>query len=107
MREDYSADGDAWAFFPFEHSHARAYRWGEDGIAGLCDRYGFLNLAVAAWNGQDDRLKERLFGLTNGEGNHGEDAKETSELLDADSRLPPPEGRSSGPPHDNRLTTTR
>jgi len=83
VREDYSADGDAWAFFPFEHSHARAYRWGEDGIAGLCDRYGFLNLAVAAWNGQDDRLKERLFGLTNGEGNHGEDAKEYWWALDA------------------------
>ncbi|KGN42112.1 MGH1-like glycoside hydrolase domain-containing protein [Knoellia aerolata] len=83
VREDYSADGDAWAFFPFDHAHARAYRWGEDGIAGVCDRYGFLNLAVAMWNGQDDRLKERLFGLTNGEGNHGEDAKEYWWHLDA------------------------
>ena len=83
VREDYSADGDAWAFFPFDQAHRRAYRWGEDGIAGLCDRYGFLNLAVAMWNGQDDRLKERLFGLTNPEGNHGEDAKEYWWHLDA------------------------
>ena len=83
VREDYSADGDAWASFPFDHAHRRAYRWGEDGIAGLCDRYGFLNLAVAMWNGQDDRLKERLFGLTNPEGNHGEDAKEYWWHLDA------------------------
>ena len=83
VREDYSADGDAWASFPFDHAHRRAYRWGEDGIAGLCDRYGFLNLAVAMWNGQDDRLKERLFGLTNPQGNHGEDAKEYWWHLDA------------------------
>ena len=83
VREDYSADGDAWSFFPFDHAHARAYRWGEDGIAGLCDRYGFLNLAIAMWNGRDDRLKERYFGLTNGEGNHGEDAKEYWWHLDA------------------------
>ncbi|WP_404381993.1 glucosidase [Knoellia locipacati] len=83
VREDYSADGDAWSFFPFDHSHARAYRWGEDGIAGLYDRYGFLNLAVSMWNGRDDRLKERYFGLTNGEGNHGEDAKEYWWHLDA------------------------
>ncbi len=76
VREDYSPDGNAWDFFPFDHAHRRAYRWGEDGIGGLCDRYGFLNLAVAMWNGQDDRLKERLFGLTNPEGNHGEDVKE-------------------------------
>ncbi|MEO7235671.1 MAG: glucosidase [Lapillicoccus sp.] len=76
VREDYSADGNAWEFFPFDHAHRRAYRWGEDGIGGLCDRYGFLNLAVAMWNGQDDRLKERLFGLSNPEGNHGEDVKE-------------------------------
>ncbi len=76
VREDYSADGDAWGHFPFEQAHTRAYRWGEDGIAGLTDRYGFLNLAVALWNGHDDRLKERLFGLTNPQGNHGEDVKE-------------------------------
>ena len=76
VREDYSADGDAWRHFPFDHSHQRAYRWGEDGLAGLSDRFGFLNLAIALWNGRDDRLKERLFGLTNHEGNHGEDVKE-------------------------------
>ncbi len=76
VREDYSADGDAWNYFPFEQAHARAYRWGEDGLGGLCDRYGFLHLAVALWNGKDDRLKERLFGLTNPQGNHGEDVKE-------------------------------
>ncbi|WP_091547926.1 glucosidase [Modestobacter sp. DSM 44400] len=76
VREDYSNDGDAWASFPFDHAHARAYRWGEDGLGGLCDRYGFLNFSVAMWNGQDPVLKERLFGLTNDEGNHGEDAKE-------------------------------
>ena len=83
VREDYSQGGEAWDFFPFEHAHRRAYRWGEDGIAGLCDRYGFLNLGVALWNGQDDRLKERYFGLTNGQGNHGEDAKEHWWHLDA------------------------
>jgi hypothetical protein len=83
VREDYSADGDAWSHFPFDHAHRRTYRWGEDGLAGLCDRYGFLNLAVAMWNGRDDRLKERLFGLTNGQGNHGEDAKEYWWHLDA------------------------
>ncbi|WP_334170384.1 MGH1-like glycoside hydrolase domain-containing protein [Sinomonas sp.] len=83
VREDYSADGDAWDFFPFDHAHRRAYRWGEDGIAGLCDRFGFLNLGIALWNGQDDRLKERYFGLTNGQGNHGEDVKEHWWHLDA------------------------
>ena len=83
VREDYSPDGDAWDYFPFEHAHRRAYRWGEDGIAGLCDRYGFLNLALALWNGHDDRLKERLFGVTNPQGNHGEDAKEYWWHLDA------------------------
>ncbi|WP_265444485.1 MGH1-like glycoside hydrolase domain-containing protein [Flexivirga meconopsidis] len=76
VREDYSADGNAWDYFPFDHSHLRAYRFGEDGLAGLTDRFGFLNLGVAVWNGHDDRLKERLFGLTNGQGNHGEDVKE-------------------------------
>jgi len=76
VREDYSADGDAWAYLPFEQARSRAYRWGEDGLGGICDRFGFLNLSVALWNGQDPFLKERLFGLTNAEGNHGEDAKE-------------------------------
>jgi hypothetical protein len=83
VREDYSPKGEAWQAFPFDHAHRRAYRWGEDGIAGLCDRYGFLNLAVAMWNGQDDRLKERFFGLGNPEGNHGEDVKEYWWHLDA------------------------
>jgi hypothetical protein len=82
VREDYSADGDAWAYFPFDESHARAYRWGEDGLGGFCDRFGFLNVAVALWNGRDPVLKERLFGLTNGEGNHGEDVKEYWWALD-------------------------
>lgn len=76
VREDYSPDGNAWASFPFDHAYARAYRWGEDGLGGICDRFGFLNFAVALWNGKDPILKERLFGLTNGEGNHGEDVKE-------------------------------
>jgi hypothetical protein len=82
VREDYSADGDAWGYLPFEQAHQRAYRWGEDGLAGFCDRFGFLNIGVALWNGRDPLLKERLFGLTNGEGNHGEDAKEYWWALD-------------------------
>ncbi|MDO5740119.1 MAG: glucosidase [Ornithinimicrobium sp.] len=76
VREDYSEDGDAWGYFPFDHAHLRAYRWGEDGLAGLCDVEGYLNVGVALWNGADDRLKERYFGLTNPQGNHGEDVKE-------------------------------
>ena len=76
VREDYSAGGDAWTSFPFDHARSRAYRWGEDGIAGICDVHGFLNLGVALWNGRDPILKERYFGLTNNEGNHGEDVKE-------------------------------
>ncbi|MBY8851616.1 glucosidase, partial [Saccharothrix sp. MB29] len=72
----YSASGDAWTSFPFAHARSRAYRWGEDGIAGICDVHGFLNLGVALWNGRDPFLKERYFGLTNDEGNHGEDVKE-------------------------------
>lgn len=83
VREDYSPDGDAWRHFPFEQAHTRAYRWGEEGIAGLTDRYGFLNIATAMWNGHDDRLKERLFGLAGPEGNHGEDVKEYWWHLDA------------------------
>ncbi|SDO33123.1 hypothetical protein SAMN04515671_0587 [Nakamurella panacisegetis] len=82
VREDYSADGDAWAYLPFEQARARAYRWGEDGLGGISDRYGFLNLSVALWNGQDPILKERLFGLANAEGNHGEDVKEYWWVLD-------------------------
>jgi hypothetical protein len=82
VREDYSANGDAWSYFPFEQASARAYRWGEDGLGGICDRYGFLNFSLALWNGRDPVLKERLFGLTNGEGNHGEDVKEYWWALD-------------------------
>ncbi|MBX5331952.1 glucosidase [Rhodococcus fascians] len=76
VREDYSEDGNAWASFPFDQAHKRAYRWGEDGIGGICDRFGFLNFAFALWNRKDPILKERLFGLANEEGNHGEDVKE-------------------------------
>jgi hypothetical protein len=82
VREDYSADGEAWTYFPFEQAHSRAYRWGEDGLGGICDRYGFLNVGVALWNGRDQQLKERLFGLANAEGNHGEDVKEYWWALD-------------------------
>src|SRR5512138_702926 len=76
VREDYSENGDAWNFFPFDHAYARAYRWGEDGLGGISDRFGFVNFGLALWNTKDPILKERLFGLTNEEGNHGEDAKE-------------------------------
>ena len=69
VREDYSANGDAWQFFPHDQARSRAYRWGEDGIAGVSDDKQRLCLALALWNGRDPILKERLFGLTNGEGN--------------------------------------
>ena len=83
VREDYSANGDCWNSFPHEHSRSRAYRWGEDGLLGLCDRQCRVCFAVALWNGRDPILKERLFGLTNGEGNHGEDVKEHYFYVDA------------------------
>src|SRR6187431_341607 len=83
VREDYSANGDAWDFFPHDHARSRAYRWGEDGIAGICDDKQRLCLALALWNGRDPILKERLFGLTNSEGNHGEDVKELYYYLDS------------------------
>jgi len=83
VREDYSANGTAWDYFPHDHARSRAYRWGEDGLAGLCDSEQQLCLALALWNGRDPILKERLFGLTNGEGNHGEDVKELYYYLDA------------------------
>jgi hypothetical protein len=76
VREDYSADGDAWGYFPFDHAVSRAYRWNEDGLAGISDDQQRLCLAMAFWNGADPILKERIFGLTGPEGNHGEDAKE-------------------------------
>jgi mannosylglycerate hydrolase MGH1-like protein len=83
VREDYSADGDAWNYFPHDHARSRAYRWGEDGLAGICDEKQRLCLALAFWNGNDPFLKERLFGLTNAQGNHGEDVKEYYYYLDA------------------------
>jgi hypothetical protein len=76
VREDYSENGDAWNYFPHDHARSRAYKWGEDGIAGYCDDQQRLCWALALWNGHDPILKERLFGLTNSEGNHGEDVKE-------------------------------
>ncbi|MBV8490746.1 MAG: glucosidase [Candidatus Eremiobacteraeota bacterium] len=82
VREDYSADQNAWASFPFDHARFRAYRWGEDGIAGICDSHQRLCFAFAFWNGADPFLKERYFGLTNDEGNHGEDVKEYYFYLD-------------------------
>ncbi|MEZ5566015.1 MAG: glucosidase [Gammaproteobacteria bacterium] len=83
VREDYSPDGTAWEYFPHDHARSRAYRWGEDGIAGVSDRQQQLCLSLALWNGQDPVLKERLYGLTNSEGNHGEDVKELYYYLDA------------------------
>ena len=83
VREDYSANGDAWNHLPHDHARSKTYRWGEDGIAGLCDRYQLLTFAPAFWNGHDPILKERLFGLTSSEGNRGEDVKEYYFYLDA------------------------
>jgi hypothetical protein len=83
VREDYSADGDCWSSFPHDHARSRAYRWGEDGLLGICDDDGVLNFAIALWNGRDPILKERLFGLTGPEGNHGEDVKEEYFYLDS------------------------
>ena len=83
VREDYSADGDAWAYLPHDHARSRAYRWGEDGLAGFCDIHQRLCLGLALWNGQDPILKERAFGLTGPQGNHGEDVKEYWWYLDA------------------------
>ena len=76
VREDYSADGNAWGYLTYDAARAKAYRWGEDGIAGICDRYQLMCFAPAFWNERDPHLKERLFGVTPGEGNHGEDVKE-------------------------------
>ena len=82
VREDYSPNGDAWNFFTHDHARSRAYRWGEDGIAGISDDNQHLCFALALWNGKDPILKERMFGLTNGQGNHGEDVKEYYFYLD-------------------------
>jgi hypothetical protein len=83
VREDYSPHGTAWDFFPHEQARSRAYRWGEDGLGGICDRHQYICFALALWNGRDPILKERLFGLTGSEGNHGEDVKEYYFYLDS------------------------
>ena len=83
VREDYSEGGDSWGFFPHDHARSRAYRWGEDGLLGICDRQGRLCFSLALWNGRDPILKERLFGLAGPEGNHGEDVKELYYYLDS------------------------
>ena len=83
VREDYSPGGDAWNYLPHDEARSRAYRWGEDGLAGFSDNEQRLCLSLALWNGQDPILKERAFGLTNSEGNHGEDVKELYYYLDA------------------------
>lgn len=83
VREDYSPDGAAWEYFPFEQAHLKAYRWNEDGLGGICDRHQKICFALAFWNGKDPILKERLFGLSGNEGNHGEDVKEYYYYLDS------------------------
>src|SRR6185436_11369506 len=83
VREDYSDDGNAWAYFSHEQSRSRAYKWGEDGLGGISDDKQHLCFAVALWNERDSILKERLFGLTNAEGNHGEDVKEYYFYIDS------------------------
>ena len=83
VREDYSEDGNAWSYFTHDQARSRAYRWGEDGLGGICDNHQVLCFALALWNGQDPILKERMFGLTNSEGNHGEDVKEYYFYLDS------------------------
>ena len=88
VREDYSEGGTAWDYFPHDHARSRAYRWGEDGLAGFCDDRQLLCISLALWNERDPILKERLFGLTNQQGNHGEDVKELAQLLN--------DGRRSG-----------
>jgi hypothetical protein len=83
VREDYSAGGTAWEYLPHDHARSRAYRWNEDGLAGICDRRQHICFALALWNGRDPILKERAFGLTGNEGNHGEDVKEYYFYLDS------------------------
>src|SRR5690348_14506718 len=82
VREDYSRNGDAWAYFPHDHARSRVYRWGEDGLGGISDNRQKLCFAIALWNGNDPILKERFFGLANKQGNHGEDVKELYYYLD-------------------------
>ena len=116
VREDYSADGEAWDYLPHDHARSRAYRWGEDGLAGFCDVEQRLCLGLALWNGNDPILKERAFGLTGAQGNHGEDVKEYWWYLDAlpEPRLEPvavslSAGRVplSGPHRDQPITQPR
>lgn len=83
VREDYSATGDAWSYFPHDHARSRAYRWNEDGLGGVCNRFQNICLALALWNERDPILKERLFGLSNPQGNHGENVKEYYFYLDS------------------------
>ncbi len=83
VREDYSEGGTAWEYLPHDHARSKAYRWNEDGIAGICDRHQHICFALALWNGRDPILKERIFGLTGNEGNHGEDVKEYYYYLDS------------------------
>jgi hypothetical protein len=83
VREDYSENGDAWNYFTHDQARSRAYHWGEDGLAGFSDDHQRLCFALALWNGKDPILKERLFGLNNSEGNHGEDVKECYFYLDS------------------------
>src|SRR3569833_781108 len=83
VREDYSATGEAWDYFTHDQARSRTYRWGEDGIAGISDNHQRLCFAIALWNGEDAILKERMFGLTGSEGNHGEDVKENYFYLDS------------------------
>ncbi len=83
VREDYSPGGTAWEYFPHDHARSRAYRWGEDGIGGISDRHQMICFGLALWNGRDPILKERLFGLTGHQGNHGEDVKEYYFYLDS------------------------
>ena len=83
VREDYSADGEAWKYFTHEHARSRSYRWNEDGIGGFCNRFQNICLGVALWNEQDPFLKERFFGVTGPQGNHGEDVKEIYYYLDS------------------------
>src|SRR5580692_10191437 len=83
VREDYSDDGNAWDYFSHDQARSRAYHWGEDGLAGISDEQQFLCFSLALWNGKDPILKERLFGLTNSEANHGEDVKEYYFYLDS------------------------
>src|SRR5881397_2491480 len=83
VREDYSSSGTAWEYLPHDAARSKAYRWNEDGLAGICDRHQKICFAAALWNGRDPILKERLFGLTGNEGNHGEDCKECYYYLDS------------------------